>query len=82
MVGVATLLFAIFKGVAGTIKLTGPGMHFRNCFSFLFSLEDVEEQNIWTSVLSHLTVRLLNHGNTANCDNYISLLEVSVYFIT
>lgn len=77
-VGVATLLFAIFKGVGGTMKLKGPGMHIKECFTFLYSLESVEEMNTWNVVLSHLTIRLLGHGNNSSCNDLIALIEVSL----
>lgn len=59
------------------MKLKGPGMHIKECFTFLYSLESVEEMNTWNVVLSHLTIRLLGHGNNSSCNDLIALIEVS-----
>lgn len=75
-IGLATLLFSIFKGVNGTLKINGPGLKLETCIDYIFKL-DGPDQEYWINVIKILLQRLLNHGKEKEGKQVFDLFEVS-----
>ena len=73
----ATLLFSIFKGVGGSIKLRKKGLQLSMLLDFLSTLESESEgQQTWMDMLIDLFEKLFSISNPADTKILWTILEV------
>jgi hypothetical protein len=74
---VGTLFFAMLKGVAGTLKVCGPGLKLEECVKYTYKLPS-DDAAVWMTVLKVCIHKLLNHANPIHTKVLFKEIEVSV----
>jgi hypothetical protein len=72
---VATLLFAMFKGVNNSLKINGPGFMLMSCINFVFKLEQ-DQRSLWIQVLKILLGKLMQHADERRTKELFEVFEV------